>query len=518
MVFGTQASNASASSVPQAAGPSPKATMVFGGVPAAAAKNQTMMFGTPAANAVEGPPVTAPAPAVGRSTMVFGTMASNASAPAAEAPGSVGKQTMMFGTAASNTVIPPADETILDRTKSPSRTVAFGNTPGGAVPDAAASKNQTIMFGRSVVAPDDDSKRKTEVVSSPIPGDATLPHRAMAREASKSAAVVDLPPLGPALLAAPGAAVELPPEPAAKPASKEILTSQASLEDAAALRAARSNGAGRIIVIILAIVAVALAGMLIYRLLGRDFFGSAGPTEALRSTHEALAALRLDDQTSQNKALVQLKTVLFEHPGLPETQGALVIASAIRFDDVQGEVTRASATLRELRARNGTSGRIPELERFIREREKTAEVLKAELNGVVSELNASIAHVEAGSDAHLALLRAEGLARGILGDSEALTRAEAFRQQTKVTDDWVELIEPEYALNGGSSVDQAIIQLGEVKKRAANSTFLRPYVLLARLKLKKGEWQGAREELEQVVTMNDRHEIARALLADLSNP
>ena len=123
--------------------------------------------------------------------------------------------------------------------------------------------------------------------------------------------------------------------------------------------------------------------------------------------------------------------------------------------------------------------------------------------------------MEAGSSGSLAMLRAEGLARGVLGDAEALTRAEAFRQRAGQHDDWVDLIEPEYALNGGSSLDEAITQLIALKARGSNSTFMRPYVLLARLQLKKGNAAGAKDELEKVSTMNSRHEIARDLLASL---
>jgi hypothetical protein len=125
---------------------------------------------------------------------------------------------------------------------------------------------------------------------------------------------------------------------------------------------------------------------------------------------------------------------------------------------------------------------------------------------------------EAGSATHLALLRADGLARGVLGDGEALTRAVAYKQRTEQRDDWVDLIEPEFALNGGTALDEAIDQLIVLKGRSSNSTFLRPYVLLARLQLKKGESQRAREELEQVATMNAQHEIAREILASIGKP
>jgi hypothetical protein len=315
-------------------------------------------------------------------------------------------------------------------------------------------------------------------------------------------------------------ALELPPEPMGSPQELRAQQHQQhAAEDAAAMRAVRGGGgAGRAVVVILVIVAVALAGVLVYRLFGRQLLGSAVPVEALRSTEQALATLRFDDQGSQEKALVQLLAVLAEHPALPETQGALVIASALRFDDVQGELNRATAALRSLKANDGPAERIAQLEAKVAASEASAKELKGRLEVAVATLRAIMPATEPGTAAHLALLRADGLARGVLGDGEAITRAEAFRQRSAALDDWVELIEPEYALNGGSSQDEAIAQLKAVKARATNSTFLRPYVLLARLQLKKGEPARAREELEQVATMNSRHEIARDLLASLGKP
>ena len=316
-------------------------------------------------------------------------------------------------------------------------------------------------------------------------------------------------------------ALELPPEPMGSPQDLRAapgLTQQQQKEDAAALKAARGGGAGRAIVIILLIVAIALAGVLVYRLFGRQLLGTAVPVEAIQATEQALATLRLDDQASQEKAVAQLTAVLAQHPNLLEPQGALVIAIAVRYDDAQGVLTRLSAKLRTLKSNDAPEERLTELEGRVKVAQASATELKAKLEEAATRLQAQMTTVEAGTSTHLAMLRADGLARGVLGDGEALTRAVAFRQRSGTRDDWVDLIEPEYALNGGSSVDEAITQLVVLKGRASNSTFLRPYVLLARLELRKGEPARAKEELEQVVTMNSRHEIARELLASLAAP
>jgi hypothetical protein len=203
---------------------------------------------------------------------------------------------------------------------------------------------------------------------------------------------------------------------------------------------------------------------------------------------------------------------------LPETQAALVIATALRLDDVKGEVARGNDALKILKANEGTEAQLNEVQAKITASENAAKTQEARLTEGLAKLQAMMPNSEAGSATHLALLRADGLARGVLGDGEALTRAVAYNQRTQMRDDWVDLIEPEFALNGGTALDEAIQQLILLKSRSSNSTFLRPYVLLARLQLKKGESQRAREELETVATMNSKHEIAREMLASIGKP
>ncbi len=206
VTFGTASSNAAAAQAAAAPPPSSKATMVFGAAPVPAApvnKNQTMMFGTPASNAATivppppapvgrttimfgggssappspvVPPLAAPPPAKNQ-TMMFGTPASNAAPPPATAPTAIPRQTqvfgtappaalapaknqtMMFGTPASNALPEaPLEETVLEQPGQSARTMMFGtplapSEPAPApVPPAPVNKNQTMMFGRPPVA------------------------------------------------------------------------------------------------------------------------------------------------------------------------------------------------------------------------------------------------------------------------------------------------------------------------------------------------------------------------------
>ncbi len=635
MMFGTSASNAAAASQPQALAPSSKATMVFGApaAPAAPAKNQTMMFGTPTSNAAAadaqvGEETLMDVPGQSSRTVLFGQPAQPTQPPAA-APAK--NQTMMFGRPAAIPKISagaaelagmsanegaPNERTVrvdeaqvvaehgeddaasdLPQIPRHDRTQRFAMSDSGPTPSvtqSAASQdrhNRTQLFAMSTAqertlpvaepSPDDGTGSESTVMvgdaatlppgampiierasrmggtdlNSTLPPDAmmgeptmmdsgmtdsnlgdppgvsllhdpsnmTPPEPVQAAEGPVATTLPNLPVLRDERQMRP-LALELPPEPMGSPQdlrSPPVLQNQAA-EDAAAMKAARSGGAGRAIVIILVIVALALAGVLVYRLFGKqllgNLLGTAVPVEAIQQTEQALATLRFDDRASQEKAVAQLTAVLAEHPTLPETQAALVIATALRFDDLQGEVVRGNEALKTLKANEGTEAQLNEVQAKITSSQNAAKEQKARLSEGLAKLQSMMPNSEAGSATHLALLRADGLARGVLGDGEALTRAVAYNQRTQLRDDWVDLIEPEFALNGGTALDEAIEQLILLKSRSSNSTFLRPYVLLARLQLKKGEAQRAREELETVATMNSKHEIAREMLASLAKP
>jgi len=73
------------------------------------------------------------------------------------------------------------------------------------------------------------------------------------------------------------------PEPGGSPSDFDVAPVQAqqqpslAQEDAAAMRAARGGGAGRAVVIVLALVALALLAVLIYRLFGDQIMGAINP-------------------------------------------------------------------------------------------------------------------------------------------------------------------------------------------------------------------------------------------------
>jgi len=364
-MFGTPASNAAASQ-PPAPPPAARQTQVFGQpAPAAPAKNQTMMFGTPASREVESLPE-APVeetileqPGQSTRTMLFGTPLT----PPASEPAPAKNQTMMFGRPAAIPKIsagtvelagiaadegapnestvrvdvaqvieehgepnegPTAEQPRHDRTQrfamsdvgnTPSegsnavqdrhnRTQLFAMTsqsgdestaPQGVIlgdvePSSVVldgSSEATIGFAQgpmdlaATLPPDQpvlslDSRRQEDPAGVSLlqdPANLTPPE---ARQAPMEAPVATtLPNLSPINQGRPMAPlnVEFAPEPGGSPADLRAPVAMSAQDDAAAMRAARSGGAGRIVVIVLALVALVLLAVLVYRLFGAQLIG-----------------------------------------------------------------------------------------------------------------------------------------------------------------------------------------------------------------------------------------------------
>ena len=80
-------------------------------------------------------------------------------------------------------------------------------------------------------------------------------------------------------------------------------------------------------------------------------------------------------------------------------------------------------------------------------------------------------------------------------------------------DGWVAVALAEYAIN--AQVAPALIAEARAeseRSRSADSTFLRPYVLAARLALLQKDYDAASTALDAVVALNPAHEMARQLV------
>ena len=98
------------------------------------------------------------------------------------------------------------------------------------------------------------------------------------------------------------------------------------------------------------------------------------------------------------------------------------------------------------------------------------------------------------------------------GSDTAIALAERYKNMGG-TDGWAAVALAELALNARVSPDAMVAAHAEMDELAAkDSTFLRSYVLSARLSLAQKHSESAVAGLEAVLALNPAHEIARQLL------
>jgi hypothetical protein len=110
-------------------------------------------------------------------------------------------------------------------------------------------------------------------------------------------------------------------------------------------------------------------------------------------------------------------------------------------------------------------------------------------------------------------MRARALLSGVLGMNEALDLAVLLAQAQQR--EWRTLALAEYVLN---NADASPAQVSEAaasleRMREADKTFLRTYVLGARIALMREDFATAQALMETVITLNPKHELAQLLHA-----
>src|SRR5204863_7954331 len=111
--------------------------------------------------------------------------------------------------------------------------------------------------------------------------------------------------------------------------------------------------------------------------------------------------------------------------------------------------------------------------------------------------------------ARLAAWRAQALFHAVSGTDQVLILVERYEKAAagQAPDGWIDLAIPEYAANARVSdelMTQALARLEDLHRH--DSTFLRTYVLQARLHLIKKDLDGATASLDQVLTMRKEHD------------
>ena len=252
----------------------------------------------------------------------------------------------------------------------------------------------------------------------------------------------------------------------------------------------------------------------------------AVPQAAQVARDEAVALLRRDDAGSQEEALVRLRRLAAEHPQSIELLAEVGVALALHLDDTQVRVTTLGARVKGLQAQisqltvaqtpadwqsraNAMQDELTAAQRELQPLEERSRSLSLEAVQVLKRMEAS---PEKEPREHtLARLRARALIDATLGGNEAPRLAVQLAQAE--LRDWSALAMAEYVLNQAtpSPVQMRESALALEQLRDANKTYLRAYVLGARITLLRRELVAAQALLDTVITLNPKHELAQQL-------
>jgi hypothetical protein len=506
---------------PQA--PAPATTQVFGAVQIPApSPATTQAFGADVLPATKPPsPVTTqvfgadsipgvkPKPAVA-TTQVFGAE----SIPGAK-PRSAATTTQVFGAGAVQ-----AAEKASGRTGSAERPQA-GSAPWLAEPGAGPSASRGAT----------GEQRSAGASSGPVslPPEEPVPVR--------PPTPVPLPARAPMQVSAPAAPpVTLPPEPlpersGAMGSSRRLSSFEQAPDvfdrierEGTPSEPESSGGKERLLVVVAAVVVLGLTIWLTYPLWRTRDAGM--PPDALRAKDEAVALLRRDDEASREQAFARLRPLVARFPKYTEAQAELAVALALKLDDTKVELELLAQQAARLRKEieqltaaqapadweNRVNAAKAELENLGIQR-RPHEAAVAELTKQVEaaqQLIRAAPETEPAADV-VARLKAQAILAGVLGSDQAPPLAERLRKVENPAH-WSVISLAEYVLNAGSSpipVEDQGESLQAVRER--DTTFIRPYVLGARMALRRKDLATAQALLDTVEALNPNHALARKL-------
>ena len=247
---------------------------------------------------------------------------------------------------------------------------------------------------------------------------------------------------------------------------------------------------------------------------------------------EAAALLRRDDATARQAALEQLEALVAAHPDFTQARSDLVVALALGLDDVrvesshlEDEVRRLGEDIRALqraRAPGDWPTRVNVMEQSLAATRRALQPLRRKAEELERRAGTAVRPfleppAAEGPARSPDAVRAEAVLVGVRGDPQAIPLAERLRLLGDRR--WATLAHAEYALNGRAppdTLDEAAGALAVLRQEDA--TFLRPYVLGARVALRRGDAEGAQGLLDAVVALNPRHALARSLRSTVVAP
>jgi tetratricopeptide (TPR) repeat protein len=253
------------------------------------------------------------------------------------------------------------------------------------------------------------------------------------------------------------------------------------------------------------------------------------PAESIGAREEAVALLRRDDGASREQAILLLRALMNRHPAFVEAQADMAVALALDLDDARAELDRLQIAEERLdgalRALANARGSVDwtvrvnaledELASVRREREPLATRVKTLVRDVEQALEPlRTAAEEEPASATLARIRAQAVHAGVLGSSQTQPLAQQLRTLEPPPHHWAVVARASHALNVKAPPDvlaEAASALEAVREQ--DRTFLRAYVLGARLALKQGDPATAQALLDAAVVLNPNHALARRLQA-----
>lgn len=290
----------------------------------------------------------------------------------------------------------------------------------------------------------------------------------------------------------------------------------------------RSSTLSRVIIALAVLMGIILAGFLAYPAF-RDR-NAAMPVEAVDKKDAAVMLLRRDDAPAREQAIQSLKALATAHPQFVEVQAELAVAYTLQLSDLHADFDRlrvqSDALQREIdeltQAKTAPNwyGQANELRDEQRELNRAMEPLRAGNDEIRKGLDTLVETLRAAPDVEpaatvAARLKAQALYAAVTGAPNALALAERLRQ-VELSPSWSILARAEFALASGSpaaTLKAVSEELGAL--RAQDVTFRRAYMLGARLALRQGDPETARNLLNELLSLNGKHELAKRTLAEL---
>ncbi|EPX56025.1 hypothetical protein D187_007367 [Cystobacter fuscus DSM 2262] len=243
---------------------------------------------------------------------------------------------------------------------------------------------------------------------------------------------------------------------------------------------------------------------------------------------EAVAKFRRDDAASKEEALAELKSLSDRHPQSVELLAEVGIALALHLDDTQVRLTTLLAKEKQLSElidrlvstqtpidwQSRANARKEELATLQRQRFSLEGRSKALAEEAVQVLkNLELESAKEPREVALVRLRARALMSATLGVGNTPALAVKLAQTEQF--EWSSLVMAEYVLHRASASPAELREAaaGMESLRVRNSTYLRAYVLGARIALLRHEPAAARTLLNTVITLNPKHELAQQLHA-----